>query len=205
MRALPTGISQLRHWIRGDLAKPRTSSPAVRSPGATRTQPLLTSSSDLLDLAGAECPGSTARGAAHYQDARTRRRRGKSPSAEGFAHVGMAEILRERNELDSALVHATEGIVLLQRTRLPLAAGRGPDHPGPHPASPGRPAGALEAIGEAEQIGPSPQVIHVQPGAGSPGAAAARPGRGRRNSPLDRRAWAGLRRRAQLRPGVANT
>ena len=108
----------------------------------------------------------SARGRLHaalrtYQDALKLAAAAGDSSAEGFAHVGMAEILRERNELDSALVHATEGIVRCRELAnlLPLAAGlitlariR---------QACGDRTGAVEAIGEAEQIGLSPQVIHL--------------------------------------------
>src|SRR5918993_1081815 len=76
----------------------------------------------------------------------------------GFAHVGLAEILREQNELDAALEHADEGVERCRSlsNRRPLAAGlailariR---------QALGDPAGALEAIGEAEQVGLSPQM-----------------------------------------------
>jgi LuxR family transcriptional regulator, maltose regulon positive regulatory protein len=76
----------------------------------------------------------------------------------GFAHVGLAEILREQNDLDAALEHADEGVERCRSlsNRRPLAAGlailariR---------QALGDPAGALEAIGEAEQVGLSPQM-----------------------------------------------
>jgi LuxR family transcriptional regulator, maltose regulon positive regulatory protein len=77
----------------------------------------------------------------------------------GVAHVGLAEILRERNELDAALEHATEGVVLCRQlgyaqqlvTSLSVLTwirqARGDQ------------AGALEAIGEAERLVPNPDTI----------------------------------------------
>jgi LuxR family transcriptional regulator, maltose regulon positive regulatory protein len=79
-------------------------------------------------------------------------------AAAGVAHVGLAEILREQNELDAALEHATEGVALCRQlgyaqqlvTSLTALAwirqARGDQ------------AGAVEAIGEAERVLPSPEM-----------------------------------------------
>ncbi len=79
-------------------------------------------------------------------------------AAAGVAHVGLAEILREQNELDGALEHATEGVALCRQlgyaqqlvTSLTVLAwirqARGDQ------------AGALGAIGEAERVLPSPEM-----------------------------------------------
>ena len=79
----------------------------------------------------------------------------------GIAHVGLAEVLCEQDELEAALDHVTEGV---QRCRqlansLPLTAGlatlarirqaRG-DRPG-----------AMAAIAEAGEVGPSPEVVDL--------------------------------------------
>ena len=76
--------------------------------------------------------------------------------AAGPGYVGLGEVAYERNELDSALRHITEGIALCRQFVYtpPLAAGlvtlawiR---------QATGDPAGALEAIGEAMQAAPIP-------------------------------------------------
>ncbi len=76
--------------------------------------------------------------------------------ASGPVHVGLAEVAYQRNELDLALGHATEGIALCRQFVYtpPLAAGlvtlawiR---------QATGDPAGALEAIGEAARASPGP-------------------------------------------------
>ena len=72
-------------------------------------------------------------------------RPGQAPlPAAGPAYVGLAEVAYQRNELDSALRHVTEGIALCRAVRLHRAAGRGPGHAGVDPAGhrrPGRRAG----------------------------------------------------------------
>jgi LuxR family maltose regulon positive regulatory protein len=76
----------------------------------------------------------------------------------GLAHVGLAQVLYERNELDTALDHATRGVTLCQQLAFtpPLATGLAvvarirQVH--------GDTAGALAAMGEAGQAGLSPQV-----------------------------------------------
>jgi LuxR family maltose regulon positive regulatory protein len=76
----------------------------------------------------------------------------------GLAHVGLAEVLYERDELTAALDHATRGVTLCRQLAFtpPLATGLAvvarilQAH--------GDAAGALEAMGEAGQAGLSPQV-----------------------------------------------
>ena len=82
---------------------------------------------------------------------------GRPPApAAGPAYVGLAEVAYQRDELDTALRHVTEGIALCRQFVYspPLATGlvtlawiRQAN---------GDPAGALEVIGEAEQASPSP-------------------------------------------------
>jgi len=76
--------------------------------------------------------------------------------AAGPGYVGLAEAAYQRNELDTALRHVTEGIELCRQFAYtpPLAAGlvtlawiR---------QATGDPAGALAAIGEARQVSPGP-------------------------------------------------
>ena len=77
----------------------------------------------------------------------------------GLAHVGLAQVLYERNELTAALDHATRGVTLCRELAFttPLASGLAmlarirQAH--------GDAAGAWEAMGEAGQAGLSPQVI----------------------------------------------
>ena len=77
----------------------------------------------------------------------------------GMAHVGLAEVLYERDELAAALDHATRGVTLCRQLAFtpPLATGlailariR---------QAQGDAAAALEAMGEAGQVELSPQVI----------------------------------------------
>ena len=77
-------------------------------------------------------------------------------SAAGPAHVGLAEVAYQRNEMDTALLHVIEGIALCRRFvyTTPLAIGlatlawiR---------QATGDPAGALDAMGEAGRAAPGP-------------------------------------------------
>jgi LuxR family maltose regulon positive regulatory protein len=76
----------------------------------------------------------------------------------GPAHVGLAQVLYERNELAAALDHATMGVTLGQQLAFTasLAAGLAVVARIRHAL--GDPAGAREAMGEAAQAGLSPQV-----------------------------------------------
>jgi len=80
------------------------------------------------------------------------------PAHLGIAHVGLAQVLYERNELTAALDHATRGVALCRQLAftLPLAIGLATVarirnvH--------GDEAGAAEAMDEAGRVGPSPLV-----------------------------------------------
>jgi LuxR family transcriptional regulator, maltose regulon positive regulatory protein len=76
-----------------------------------------------------------------------------------MAHVGMAEVLYERNELAAARDHATQGVTLCRQLAFtaPLAAGLAVLARIKH--AQGEPAEAMETMGEAGQIELSPQVI----------------------------------------------
>jgi len=77
----------------------------------------------------------------------------------GLAHVGLAQVLYERNELTAALDHVTRGVALCRQLAFtpPLAAGLAVVAWIRH--AHGDAAGALAAMGEAGQVELSPQVI----------------------------------------------
>jgi len=86
---------------------------------------------------------------------------GRPLSPAGMAHIGTAEVLYERGELEAALDHATQGVELCRQLAypLPLLAGLATLAWIRHIE--GDRAGALEAIAEAEQIEPSPRVVDL--------------------------------------------
>jgi LuxR family transcriptional regulator, maltose regulon positive regulatory protein len=84
-----------------------------------------------------------------------------APPFAGLAHVRLAELLRERNELDAALGHATRGVALCRQLAhaWPLAAGlvtlawiR---------QAQGDPAAAVEVMEEAERLLPEPRLVEM--------------------------------------------
>jgi LuxR family maltose regulon positive regulatory protein len=84
---------------------------------------------------------------------------GPEPPHIGMAHVGLAEVLYERDELTAAQQHATEGVALCRQLALtqPLATGLG--MLARIRRAQGDAAGALEAIGQADRVELSPQVV----------------------------------------------
>ena len=72
--------------------------------------------------------------------------------AAGIAHVGLAEVAYERDELDAAFEHATQGVALARQLgwTLPLVAGL--SILARIRQAQGDPAAALEAVREAEQV-----------------------------------------------------
>ncbi len=77
----------------------------------------------------------------------------------GPAHVGLAQVLYERNELTAALDHATRGVTLCRQLAFTPALATGLAVMARIRHAHGDAAGALEAMGEAGQAGLSPQVI----------------------------------------------
>ena len=77
----------------------------------------------------------------------------------GPAHVGLAQVLYERNELTAALDHATRGVTLCRPLAFTPALATGLAVVAWIRHAQGDAAGALEAMGEAGQAGLSPQVI----------------------------------------------
>jgi LuxR family maltose regulon positive regulatory protein len=79
----------------------------------------------------------------------------------GMAHVGLAEVLYERDDLDPAHEHATLGVTLCRQLAFtqPLATGLG--LLARIRQAQGDAAGALELIGQAERVRPSPQVVSL--------------------------------------------
>ena len=81
---------------------------------------------------------------------------GRPLPAAGPSHVGLAEIAYQRDELDSALRHATEGIALCRQFVYTPPLANGLATLAMIRQATGDPAGALEAITEAGQASPGP-------------------------------------------------
>ena len=77
----------------------------------------------------------------------------------GPAHVGLAQVLYERDELTAALDHATRGVTLCRQLAFTQSLATGLAVVARIRHAHGDAAGALEAMGEAGQAGLSPQVI----------------------------------------------
>jgi LuxR family transcriptional regulator, maltose regulon positive regulatory protein len=83
-----------------------------------------------------------------------------SPLA-GLAHVRLAELLRERDELDAALDHATRGVALCRQLGHAWALAAGLVSLAWIRQAQGDPAGAAETMGEAERVLPDPGLVEL--------------------------------------------
>ena len=81
---------------------------------------------------------------------------GRPPPAAGPGYVGRAEIAYQRDELDQALRHVTEGIALCRQFVYTAPLANGLATLALIRQATGDPAGAVEAITEAEQASPGP-------------------------------------------------
>src|SRR5262249_40988855 len=83
---------------------------------------------------------------------------GQQPPPAGMAHVGLAEVLYERNELAAAHEHAMQGATLCRQLALPQPLARSRAMLARIRQAQGDAAGALEAVGQAERVTLSPQL-----------------------------------------------
>jgi LuxR family maltose regulon positive regulatory protein len=86
-----------------------------------------------------------------------------APLLAGLAHVRLAEFLRERDELDAALDHATRGVALCRQLVHAWALAAGLVTLAWIRQAQGDPAGAMETMGEAERVLPDPGLVHPAP------------------------------------------
>jgi len=77
----------------------------------------------------------------------------------GIAHVGLAEVLYERDDLGAAHQHATQGVALGRQLAFTQSLATGLGMLARIRQAQGDHAGALEAIGQAERVEPSPRVV----------------------------------------------
>jgi LuxR family maltose regulon positive regulatory protein len=77
----------------------------------------------------------------------------------GMAHVGLAEVHYERDELAAAHEHATRGVMLCRQLAFTQPLATGLAVLARTRQAQGDAAGALELVGQAEQVRPSPQMV----------------------------------------------
>jgi LuxR family transcriptional regulator, maltose regulon positive regulatory protein len=163
LNAITQGILAVAEWLRGRLVEAERVLSSAISQGRPTGQPMLTAArcQDLAQVQRAQGRLDVALDA--YRQAlqlATPPGRPALPAA-GAAYVGMAEVAYQRNQLDVALEHLTEGIPLCRQFVYtpPLATGlatlawiR---------QAQGDPAGALEAIGQAERVASGSEVASL--------------------------------------------
>ena len=157
LRSIAHGLLAVAEWLRGRLGEAEHAFASSIAGWRVAGQPTVTSWGGYQLCQVQRARGNLYAAAATCQEALEVTESGRSPTpAAGPAYVGLSEVAYQRNELDLARRHVTEGITLCRQFvyTAPLAAGlvtlawirqAGSD-----------PAGALEAIGEAEQVTPGP-------------------------------------------------
>jgi LuxR family maltose regulon positive regulatory protein len=96
-----------------------------------------------------------------YRQALATVRESRQPAHLGLAHVGLAQVLYERNELTAALDHATRGVTLCRELAFTTPLATGLAMLARIRQAHGDAAGAWEAMGEAGHAGLSPEVISL--------------------------------------------
>ena len=84
---------------------------------------------------------------------------GQQPPPAGMAHVGLAEVLYERDELPAAHEHAAKAVALCRHLAFTQPLATGYAMLARIRWAQGDEAGALEAIGQAERVKLSPQIV----------------------------------------------
>ena len=102
--------------------------------------------------------GNLGAAAATYRQALAETGESSQAAITGPAHVGLAQVLYERDELTAALDHATRGVTLCRQLTFTQSLATGLAVVARIRQAQGDAAGALAAMGEAGQAGLSPQV-----------------------------------------------
>ena len=84
---------------------------------------------------------------------------GRQLPTAGMAHVGLAQVLYERDELDAAVDHTTRGVTLCRQLAFTQPLATGLALLARIRQAQGDPAGAQEAIRQAERVELSPQIV----------------------------------------------
>jgi LuxR family transcriptional regulator, maltose regulon positive regulatory protein len=95
----------------------------------------------------------------HQRGLEITREAGQQPPCSGIALVGLAEVLYERNELAAAYEHATRGVVLSRQLAFTQPLATGLAVLARIRQAQGDTADAREAIGQAERVPLSPEVV----------------------------------------------
>jgi LuxR family maltose regulon positive regulatory protein len=152
------GFLAMAEWLRGRLAEAeRAFAPSIAE-GQAAGQPTLTAwhRNQLAQVQRAQGRLDTAI-QTYEQTLRATAVPGRPPAPTlGLVYVGLAEVAYQRNELDSALRYVTEGITLCRQFLPTTSPAAGLVTLAWIRQAANDPAGALEAIGEAEFAWPTP-------------------------------------------------
>ena len=151
------GFLAVAEWLRGRLAQAERSFASSIAGWQAAGQPALTAWHRYQLAQVQQANGRLDAAAQTYEQAlKATAMPGRPPApAVGLAYVGLAEVAYQRNELDSALGHVTEGIALCRQFLYGTSLAAGLVTLAWIRQAAGDPAGALEAIEEAEHASPT--------------------------------------------------
>ena len=151
------GFLAVAEWLHGRLAQAERSFASSIAGWQAAGQPALTAWHRYQLAQVQQANGRLDAAAQTYEQAlKATAMPGRPPApAVGLAYVGLAEVAYQRNELDSALGHVTEGIALCRQFLYGTSLAAGLVTLAWIRQAAGDPAGALEAIEEAEHASPT--------------------------------------------------
>jgi LuxR family maltose regulon positive regulatory protein len=151
----------LANWMRGHLAEAERAFTDIVAEGQEAREPHLTLTAGFALGRIQQAQGRLGAAYHTYQEGLqfAAKTGSKVVLSAGVAHIGIAQVLYERNRLEEALSHIMEGIYLGQQLISTQSLATGLATLAWIRQAMGNPVGAREAMEEAEQVMPNPEIV----------------------------------------------